>query len=145
MNLYELFEYSPWAAPIVPFQKSDLCKFAGLESYSKQVTQCDKYPWLRTEDLLATLNGGKRFLKSDLHHVYQQLVLDEGSGKYLCKYPQRFILTQLFTRWYTFCSRDLSKINGEAFKPCSFYSIKNGRYLILRKNDNGTFSKFGMF
>ena len=37
----------------------------------------------RTEDLLATLNGGERFSELDLSHTYQQLVFNEGSRKYL--------------------------------------------------------------
>ena len=48
-----------------------------------KLTQCDKYPVPRTEDLLATLNGAVRFSKLDLNHAYQQLVLDKRSGKYL--------------------------------------------------------------
>lgn len=48
-----------------------------------KLTQCDKYPVPRTEDLLATLNGAERFSKLDLSHAYQQLVLDKRSGKYL--------------------------------------------------------------
>ena len=53
------------------------------KSTVKKVTQYNKYPVPKTEDLLATLNGGERFLKLDLSHAYQQLVLDEDSRKYL--------------------------------------------------------------
>ena len=37
----------------------------------------------KTEDLLATLNGGKRFSKLDLSHAYQQLLLSEDSKELL--------------------------------------------------------------
>ena len=37
----------------------------------------------KTEDLLATLNGGQKFTKLDLSQAYQQLLLDEQSSDYL--------------------------------------------------------------
>lgn len=48
-----------------------------------KVTQCVKYSIARAEDLLVTFNGGERFSKLYLNHAYHQLVLEEGSRKYL--------------------------------------------------------------
>ena len=48
-----------------------------------KVTNCNKYPVPKTEDLLATLNGGQKFTKLDLSQAYQQLLLDEQSSDYL--------------------------------------------------------------
>ena len=68
---------SKWAAPA---QKSDgsvrIC--GDYKVTVNKVTQWDKFPVLRTDDLLAALNGGERFSKVDLSHAYQQLVMDEG-------------------------------------------------------------------
>ena len=78
-------KYSERAAPIVPVQKSDgSVRICGEYKVTvNKVTQCDQYPNCRTKDLLATLNGGETFLKLDVSHTYQELVLDEGSRKYL--------------------------------------------------------------
>ena len=87
-GIFEPLESSEWAAPIVPVQKSDgSVQICGDYTVTvNKVTQCNKYPVPRAKDLLATLNGGGgegRFSKLDLNHAYQQLVLDEGSRKYL--------------------------------------------------------------
>ncbi len=47
-----------------------------------QVSKLDNYPIPKTEDLLATLGGGKKFTKLDMSQAYQQLKLDEDSKKY---------------------------------------------------------------
>ena len=71
--IIEPLVYSEWAAPIVPVPKSDgsvwICR--DYKVLVNKVTQFDKYLVRRTEDLLATLNGGERFLKLDLSHAYQ--------------------------------------------------------------------------
>ena len=78
-------KYSNWAAPIVPVEKPD----GGLRicgDYKLTVNpraKCDNYPVPKTEDLLATLNGGERFTKLDLRQAYMQLELDENSQEYL--------------------------------------------------------------
>ena len=43
----------------------------------------DKYPLPTTEDIFATLAGGKKFTKLNLTHAYNQLELDEESKKML--------------------------------------------------------------
>ena len=41
------------------------------------------YPVPKTEDLLATLNGGQKFTKLDLKQAYMQLTLNERSQEFL--------------------------------------------------------------
>ena len=48
-----------------------------------KVSKRGKYPVPKTEDLLATLNGKKRFSKLDLSQAYQQLLLHEDSKELL--------------------------------------------------------------
>ena len=47
------------------------------------LTKVDGYPIPKIEDLLSNLAGGKTFSKLDLSHAYSQLVLNEGSKKYV--------------------------------------------------------------
>ena len=80
-GVYNHVTYSEWAAPIVPVVKSDgTIRICG--DYKQTVNRsatCDNYPLPKTEDLLATLNGGKKFTKLDLSQEYQHLVLDKES------------------------------------------------------------------
>ena len=82
---YKPIAHSTWAAPIVPVQKED----GGLRicgDYKLTVnpaTESDSYPVPKTEDLLATLNGGVQFSKLDLRQAYQQILLDKDSQE-LC-------------------------------------------------------------
>ena len=84
-GIYEPVQHSNWAAPIVTVEKGD----GGLRicgDYKMTINpraECDKFPVPRTEDLLATLSGGKRFTKLDLSQAYMQLELDEVSREYL--------------------------------------------------------------
>ena len=48
-----------------------------------QASKLDRYPIQQVEDLLATLAGGKSFMKLDMSQTYQQLVLDEKSNTQL--------------------------------------------------------------
>lgn len=45
------------------------------------MAKLDHYPLPKTEDLLATLSGGKVFTKLDLNQTYQQVTLEEESRK----------------------------------------------------------------
>ena len=67
-NIFRPVEYLEWATPIVPVKKPDgSIRICGDYKVSvNKVSKCDKYPVPKTEDLLATLNGGKRFSKLDL-------------------------------------------------------------------------------
>ena len=47
-----------------------------------QVSKLDNYPIPKTEDLLATLGGGQKFMKLDMSQAYQQLQIDEESRKF---------------------------------------------------------------
>jgi hypothetical protein len=80
----EPVEFSEWAAPIVPIVKQDksirIC--GDYKVTVNKVSKLDNYPIPKTEDLYATLGGGKEFTKLDLSQAYQQLVLDEESKKY---------------------------------------------------------------
>ena len=76
--------FTEWAAPIVPVVKQDgsvrIC--GDYKCTVNQVSKLDNYPIPKTEDLLATLGGGKKFTKLDMSQAYQQLLLDEESKKY---------------------------------------------------------------
>ena len=76
---------SEWAARVVSVPKKDgTLRVCG--DYKMTVSQCvdvDQYPLPSSEDLFATLSGGKIFSKIDLSHAYQQVELDENSQKYL--------------------------------------------------------------
>ncbi len=84
-GIYEPVTYSQWAAPIVPVVKEDgsvrIC--GDYKVTVNPAAKCDNYPVPKTEDLLATLNGGQKFTKLDLSQAYQQLVLDQESQEYL--------------------------------------------------------------
>ena len=82
---------SEWAAPIVPVMKSDgsvrLC--GDYKVTVNQAIKSDSYPLPRTEDILASLAGGKAFTKLDLAHAYQQLPLDEDLRKSSLSIPTK--------------------------------------------------------
>ena len=71
-NIFQPVEYSEWASPIVPVKKSDgSIRICGDYKVSiNKAAKRDKYPVPKTEDLLASLNGGKRFSKLDLSNAY---------------------------------------------------------------------------
>lgn len=46
-------------------------------------SESDTYTVPKTEDLLATLNGGEQFTRLDLRQAYQQVLMDEASQE-LC-------------------------------------------------------------
>ena len=84
-GIYEPVAYSQWAAPIVPLVKEGgsvrIC--GDYKVTVNPAAKCDNYPVPKTEDLLATLNGGEKFTKLDLSQAYQQLLLDEQSQECL--------------------------------------------------------------
>ena len=85
INGFQPVEYSAWASPIVPVKNYDWSIWI-WEHYKlsiNKVVKRDKWPVSKTEDLLATLNGGKRFSKLDLDYAYQQLLLHEDSKELL--------------------------------------------------------------
>ena len=84
-NIFQPVEYSEWASPIVLVKNSDgsiiIC--GDYKVSINKVAKHGKYPVPKTEDLLTTLNGGKRFSKLYLSHAYQQLLLYEDSKELL--------------------------------------------------------------
>ncbi|KAK3747889.1 hypothetical protein QZH41_001353 [Actinostola sp. cb2023] len=76
-------EFSEWAAPIVPVVNSNgLVRICGdYKCTVNQASKLDNYPIPKTEDLLATLDGGNKFTKLDMSQAYQ-LPLEEDSKKY---------------------------------------------------------------
>ena len=77
--------HSQWAAPIVTVPKKDgTVRICGDYKVTvNPVLDVDQYPLPRPEDLFATLAGGNLFSTLDLSHAYNQVVLDDGSLKYL--------------------------------------------------------------
>ena len=77
--------HSAWAAPVVVVPKADdgirLC--GDFKVTVNQVLDVDKYPLPNPQDLLSALAGGKRFMKLDLKHAYQQLPLSEEPKQFL--------------------------------------------------------------
>ena len=73
-------DHSDWAAPIVPFPKSDgtihIC--GDYKVTINPSLLVDQYPLPRPNDLFACLTGGKLFTKLDLTAAYQQMLLDES-------------------------------------------------------------------
>ena len=84
-DVFEAVNFSRWATPIVPVVKLDgTIRICGdYKQTVNRVSNCDKYPVPKTEDLLATLNGGQKFSKLDLSQAYQQLTLDSKSRELL--------------------------------------------------------------
>ena len=84
-GIYEPVEYSNWAAPIVPVEKDDgTVRICGdYKQTINQAAPCDNYPIPNTNDLFATMEGGKKFTKLDLSQAYQQLSLAESSREFL--------------------------------------------------------------
>ena len=75
---------SPWAAPIVPVEKSD-AKLRLCGDYKLTVNRAarlDTYPIPSLDDLFSGLAGGKIFSKLDMSQAYAQLCLDEDSKNY---------------------------------------------------------------
>ena len=135
-GIFEPLEYLGWAVPIVPVRKSDgYVRICGEYKVTvNKVFQCDKYPVPRTEDL-ATLNGGERFSKLDLSHAYQQLVLDESSGKYLTVNIHKGLFQHGILSAAWIFQREMEK--RLSYVP--FTVLRMDDILISGKNDNEHF------
>ena len=86
VGVLEPIDSSDWAAPIVPVIKSDKksVRICGDFRFTvNPVSQLNRYPIPKIEDLFATSEIGKIFTKIDLSQAYQQLPLDEESQR-LC-------------------------------------------------------------
>ena len=77
--------HSEWAAPCVTVPKANgSVRICG--DYKVTINphlDVDKYPLPTTQDLFATLAGGKLFTTLDLSQAYQQMIVDDESRKYL--------------------------------------------------------------
>ena len=82
---WEPVQYSEWAAPIVPAEKSDgtvrLC--GDYKVTCNKASQIDKYRIPNVNEIFAKLSGGKTFSKIDLSQAYSQIPVEEKSLKYL--------------------------------------------------------------
>ena len=74
-------DFSDWATQVVVVPKKNgrvrLCR--DYNEPINPVIDVDQYPLPRSEDLFATLTGGKNFTVLDLSNAYQQLPLHEKS------------------------------------------------------------------
>ena len=97
-GIYVPVKYSKWATPIVPVEKPDgglrICGDYKMTINPRAV--CDNYPVPKTEDLLATINGGKKFTKLDLKQAYMQLELDGVSQEYLTVNTHKMVYMNYF-------------------------------------------------
>ena len=77
-------QFSDWAAPIVPVIKSNgTIHICGDYSVTvNAVSKLDSYPLPKVDDLFTAMSGRKLFMKLDLSHAYQQLLLAENAKKY---------------------------------------------------------------
>ena len=76
-KIIEPITFSDWAAPIVIVIKSDKSstrKCGDFKVTVNKVSQLDRYPIPRIEELFAQLAGGKVFTKLDLSQAYQHIV-----------------------------------------------------------------------
>ena len=77
-------QFSDWAVLIVPIVKADgsirIC--GDYKVTVNAVSKLDNYPLPRVDDLFTAMSGGKVFLKLDLTHAYQQVLLSEIPKKY---------------------------------------------------------------
>ena len=84
-GIWEPVQYSEWAAPIVPMQKTDgtvrLC--GDYKVTCNKALQIDKYPIPSVNDIFEKLAGGKTFTKIDLSQAYSLIPVQEESLKYL--------------------------------------------------------------
>lgn len=84
-KIIEPVQFSEWAVPIVPVKKPDgsiqICGDYKLTVNRASIVE--QYPIPKVEDLFAQLAGGQRFLKLDISHSYQQIMLDESAKKYV--------------------------------------------------------------
>ena len=117
LGVIEKVQFSDWAAPVVPVQKSDgtvrLC--GDYKVTINPVLNVDKYPVPKAEDLFATLAGGKKFSKLDLSHAYQQVLLESDSRQFVTINTHKGAIYSS-TFWGRFSARCFSTDNGKDFE-----------------------------
>ena len=112
-GIVEKVTHSDWSAPIVVYQKA----MVKLDCSDYKVTvnkslEVDQYSLLRPDKLFAALCGEVKFLKINLTHAYQQMILDIDSQVYVAinTHQSLFRYTRL-----PFSSGDFSTHDGDRF------------------------------
>ena len=52
------------------------------------VLKVKEHPLPKPDELFMKLNGGQKFTKLDMSHAYQQVLLEEKSREYVCRYKR---------------------------------------------------------
>ena len=84
-GIIERVEFSEWTAPMRHIRKADQTT-RSCGDYAVTVNpqlNVPQYPIPFPEDVFQKLRGRKLFTKLDLRNVYQQLLIDEGSQRYV--------------------------------------------------------------
>ena len=80
--MIEKVAHSDWAAPVVPCSaQTRLC--GDYKVTSNKALEIDQYPLPKPSELLATLEGGKKFTTLDLSAACQQMRLEPSSCQYV--------------------------------------------------------------
>ena len=77
LEVLKKVDHTEWAVPIVLVPKSN-GKFRIYGNYKitvNDVLEIDQYPFLKLNDLFATLTWAEKFTVLDLSQAYQQMVL----------------------------------------------------------------------
>jgi hypothetical protein len=76
---------SEWATPIVPLVKRNfqIRIYGDYKVTVNPLLKVDRYPMPRPQDIFASLAGGEKFPKLDLHQAYLQCEVDESSSEVL--------------------------------------------------------------
>lgn len=84
-GIIESIDHSEHASPIVPIQKTNgeyrIC--GDFKNTINKYVEVSGYPLPNSEDIFASITGGKVFCKIDLKGAYQQLQIGAESRKYL--------------------------------------------------------------
>ena len=120
----EPVQFSEWEASIVPILKPDnsIPIYGNYKSTVNQVAKLDSYASRKVEDILATLGGGKKFIKLGMSQAYEQLQLDDESKQYTT------INTHKGLFQYTHLPWGISQRNMK-------YLLQNIPYVIVRVDD----------
>ena len=84
LGVVEPVKFSEWASQIVPVRKANgklrLC--GNYKSTINKVSQLDRHPLPKVDEMFAALADGCIFSKIDMSEAYAQVELGEGSRKY---------------------------------------------------------------
>ena len=97
--------------------------------------KCDNYPVLKTDDLLATLNGGEKFAKLDLSQAYQQLLLDEQSQECLTINTHKGLYKPTHTQFGVHSAAGIFQREMKMRSHVPFTTVRVDDILISGRND----------